>query len=402
MALSTYTGSFTQPITTNATFAVTGPGFTPKALILYATDETAIGITTGLAMYMGMAASTSSRAAVSSTQTTATNTGSRAHNSSKCFIAVNPAGTTVVAADFVSFNSNGFTLNFSTVDTNARIISYIALGGSDLTAAFVKAFLPASSTGNQSFTGVGFKPSAVFMMSAQVAGTTETDTGATGWSLGWSNGTTQAALEMQNNGATESVQKTTTIIEKSSSGGSITTEANLVSLDSDGFTIDQTNDSSVKEFFALCLEGGQYATGSLSQKTSTGSQAVTGLAFQPTGLLMMSWNLASSTSINTSTSRSSFGSASGSSNMSSIWSGGGNGGVQDHDTDTGELIKMYTESATPTLNAAATLTSFDSAGFTLNWGNADTTARQVLYFAMGSNAVVTTATSSNLMTMGMG
>lgn len=404
MAFSTFTGSFTQPVTTNATFAVTGTGFVPKAIILYATNETAVGISTNFTQYYGMATSTTNRASISLDQTTATNTGSRGHDDTKCFVVYSAAGTATVKADLVSFDANGFTLNFSVVDITARIINYIALGGADLTNAFIKEFIPAAANTAQSFTGVGFKPRAMFLMSAQNStAPPAVDTLAMGLSLGFASAAgSQAGLEVQNNGATESALVTGNIIEKSSSGGSFTMTGALTTFDSDGFTITFSASSSVKYCFALCLLGGQYAAAAITQKTTTGSQATTGLAFKPTGVLMMSNDLVASASLVTTSSRVSFGSASGSANYGSVWAGGGNAGVQDNDLDTGQLIKMYTEGATPTLNSAATLTSFDSAGFTLNWGTADATARNIWYLAFGSNAVVAGNKGSTLMMMGMG
>lgn len=402
MALSAKTGTFTQPVLTNATFAVTGVGFTPKALILYATDETTTGIAIGWTQYYGMATSTTNRVGISNSQTTATNTGSRAHDSTKCFLVVSAAGTTIVAADLVSFDVDGFTLNFSTVNATARVVSYVALGGTDLTNAFIKAFLPAASNTAQGFTGVGFQPDAAFFISAQVAAATQTDTGAMGLSLSFGKDAThRAALETQPNAATESVQKASKIIEKSSSGGVISMEGDLTSMDADGFTITFSTTTSVKEIFALCLKGGQYQVGSFNQPGTTGNTATTGIGFQPIGLMLMSTNLVTSASISTTASRLSFGTGTASTSRSSIWAGGGNAGVQDNDTDTGKILNMITESASPTTNASADLVSLDADGFTLNWTTADATAREILYFAVGSSPVVVSSAPARMM-MGMG
>lgn len=402
MALQAFTGNFTQPIVTNASFAVTGVGFTPKALILYATDQIATGISTGWGQYYGMATSTTNRVGISNSQTTATNTGSRAHDSTKCFIVVSAAGTTTVAADLVSFDADGFTLNFSTVSATARVIGYQALGGSDLTNAFIKAFLPAASNTAQGFTGVGFKPDAALLISAQVGAATQTDTGAMGLSLGFAvSSTKRAALEVQQNSATESVQKVTKVVEKSSSGGTITMEGDFTSFDVDGFTITFSTTTSVKEIFALCLKGGQYNVTSFNQKVTTGSQAITGVGFQPVGIMLASVNLVTAAAIVTTSSRLSFGTATGSAARASIWAGGGNAGIQDNDTDTGKIINMITEGASPTTNASADLTSLDNDGETLNWSTADATAREIVQFSFGSSPVAATNTGATLLLMGV-
>lgn len=391
MAFQAKTGNFTQPVTTNASFAVTGVGFTPKALILYATNETAVAISTNWAQHYGMATTTTNRVGISTTQLTASGTAARAHDSTKCFIVVSSAGVTTVAADLVSFDVDGFTLNFSTVDTTARVIGYQALGGADLTNAFIKAFLPAASNTAQAFTGVGFKPDAAVFISAQVGAATQTDTAAIGISLGFAKSTTaRAGIEVNPGGATESVQKTSKLIEKSSGGAAITLEGDFTSFDADGFTITFGITTSSKEFFALCLKGGQYNVTSFNQKTTTGSQAITGIGFQPVGIMLASINLVTAAAIVTTSSRLSFGTGTASTARASIWAGGGNVGIQDNDTDTGKIINMITEGASPTTNASADLTSLDTDGETLNWATADTTAREIVQFSFGSNPVVGT------------
>lgn len=404
MAFSNFTGQFTQPIATNASFAVTGVGFQPKAILLYATDETATGISTNYVQYFGMATATTNRAAISVFQTSGGASMSRAHDDTKCFIAVSAAGTTLTAADLVSFDADGFTLNFSTVSLVARIVNFVALGGTDLTNAFIKEFKPAASNTNQAFTGVGFKPDAMFLMSAQ-NGTAppNADTTGAGIILGFAKDSTHRGVaQNQSSSATESQQMTNKIIEKSSGGGSDTMEADLVSFDSDGFTLGFTVSSSVKYCFALCLKGGSYNVGSFNQKTTTGSQAITGAGFAPRGVTLLSTNLTSASTLNTTNCRISFGSGSSSSARGSIWAGGGGAGVTDNDTDNGKIINMITEGVTPTTNASADLTSLDSDGFTLNWTSADTTAREILYWVFGDTPIGAASSVPAMALMGVG
>jgi hypothetical protein len=389
MALSTFVGNFTQPTSTNASFAVTGTGFTPKVIILFATNETGIGVSTNWTQYMGMATSTSNRCAISSVQLTTTNSNNRAHDNTKCFIVESqPSGTTIVAADLVSFDSNGFTLNFSTVDLIARVIGYIAIGGSDLTNAFIKEFIGAASNTAQGFTGVGFKGDAMFLLSAGVSGAPPANDGGAGCNpvIGFATATAQEVSYAEAFNATESGQFAK-IIAKSSSAGSLTMAATLTSFDSDGFTVTYSASSSQKRCFALCLKGGQYAVGTFNQATGTGNQGITGPGFQPSGVILQSINAASNASVITTQSRLSFGAASSSSARVSMWAGGGNGGIADNDIDTGKILNMITEGASPTTNTSADFVSMDSGGFTVNNTTTDATSREIAYFAMGSNAV---------------
>lgn len=401
MALSYKVGNFAQPTTTNASFGVTGVGFKPKALLLYATDQTATGTGSNIARYMGMATSTTNRVGISETQSSGSNTGCRAHDDTKCYLVVNPSATTLASADLVSFDTDGFTLNFGTVDAVARIVGYIALGGADLTNAFIKEFKPAASNTDQSFTGVGFKPDAMILISSQ-NGTAppNSETASCDWNTGFGDtALTQEATMFNSLTATESSQRAK-IIDKSSSSGSFTCTATLKSFDADGFTLNFTVTSSVKYQYALCLKGGQYKVGTFNQPGSTGNQAITGVGFQPVGLILTSFNAVTNASLVTNQSRNSWGAASGSTSRISVWDGGGNNGTMDNNTDTGKIINMITEGVSPTTNASADFVSFDSGGFTINWTTADATAREVAYMTFGSNAS-TAQWYSNLPTLGV-
>jgi hypothetical protein len=396
MAMSAKVGNFAQPTAVNASFPVTGVGFVPKAIVLLATDETGIGVSTNWVGYAGMATSTTNRAAISTIQLTATNTAQRSMDDTKVLKIVNTVGTTLVAADLVSLDADGFTLNFSTVDLVARIVGYIALGGSDLTNVFVKTFKPTGNSNTaQTFTGVGFKPDAAFHIgSSQGTVPPSTDGGSSELDFGFWTAALSKIATATPNAATQSIQNSNALDRQ---GGSEV--ATLTSFDSDGFTLTFTASTSVKYHAALCLKGGQYKVGVFNQATGTGNQSVTGVGFTPAGLLVASINRVSQSTVYTTSSRISFGAASSSTARFSIWSGGGNAGVQDNDTDTGKIINMITEGATPTTNAAADFVSNDSDGFTINNTTADATAREIIYLAMGSNV---TYRSNTLPLLGVG
>lgn len=402
MALNTKVGNFTQPVANNASFAVTGVGFTPKAIILFATDETVVGVSANRAQYHGMATSTTNRAAISAVHTSASANSDRGHDDTKCFIVLNTSGTTIVAADFVSFDADGFTLNFSTTDLVARKIGYIALGGTDLTNVFIKEFIAAASNTSQAFTGVGFKPDAIILMSAQVSSALGNNISACDTMLSFvDTSLNQFVSDNVTHGSTESVQKAK-IISKSSEGGTLTYEGNLTSFDTDGFTINFTITSSVKYCFALCLKGGKYKTAVFNQATGTGNQAVTGVGFQPTGVILQSVNNTTQAGLITTQTRLSFGAASSSTSRASIWNGGGNTGTMDNDFDSGKILNMITEGATPTTNTSADFVSLDSDGFTINNTTADATAREIVYFAVGSNAVAAVNRFQHFALLGVG
>ena len=117
-----------------------------------------------------------------------------------------------------------------------------------------------------------------------------------------------------------------------------------------------------------------------------GNQSVPGVGFEPVGLFLTSFNRPTSAAI-LPESEVSLGAASGTLARGAIWSETRDLGTTDANTSTvtDRVIRMATSQTT---NAEADLTSFDSAGFTLNWSAVDATARQILYWAVGSGAPV--------------
>jgi len=76
-----------------------------------------------------------------------------------------------------------------------------------------------------------------------------------------------------------------------------------------------------------------------------------------------------------------------------------------HDTRivTNKILTILTAGATPTLAAEADLTSFNSNGFTINWGTADATAREIAYLALRGLSSGSSASNHNsLMLLGVG
>jgi hypothetical protein len=166
------------------------------------------------------------------------------------------------------------------------------------------------------------------------------------------------------------------------------TEADFVSFDSDGFTLNYTTaGGSADVFYYLALRGPQVKVSSFNQATATGNQSLTGAGFTPKAAIMMSANdVSGNNDAAQANARVSFGWATGTSARSSFWIGETDNvspTVAYRNLDSAKLIKMMTESASPTVNAAADHVSFDSDGQTINWSTADSTARQILVLWLG-------------------
>jgi hypothetical protein len=385
MAFDCKVGSFSLN-TSTGTQSVTGVGFQPKALILWASDQTADGSGADIQASIGFGTSSTNRGVSSANaeDNQATSDRNCQYDGARILI-INTAGTstTRMRADIESLDADGFTLDIEATDAVAYQVGYMAIGGTDLSNATVLTFTSAASTGNTSYTGAGFQPDCVLF-----AGARTTDSGpCLGAALSSSAEWISMSYGEDNAGTSEtaSYQVSTSCVGTMNASNTFQL-ADFVSMDADGFTLNwsKANGASPGFHIALCLKGGSYAVGQATQKTSTGTQATTGVGFQPKGLLLASINNTATTSA-IQQSRWSAGFASGTSARGCIWGGSqDNVGttVCDHDIDTAAVLKMLTE-GTPTLNAEADLSSFDSDGFTLNWTTADATAREFNFLAFG-------------------
>jgi hypothetical protein len=374
LALSTATGTFTAP-TSTGTKSVTGLGFQPSALILWG-DALTSSVDTGTTMFpwFGFAADASHQAVCS--QSILTSTGYQDNANCAALTAAE------MLASLSSFDAGGFTLNFTAVNV-AYIINYLAIGGGDLTNATVAQITAPASTGAQATTGVGFKPDCILTLTIQ-----DTNTPPDSFGVGtiWpSIGCALSSSARWARGASDSSNPTSyqrTVKAISGTDDAVTIEADLTSMDADGFTLNFSTTVSGAYIYVLCLKGPQFAVGSIAQPSSTGNQSVTGLAFQPAAELFTTDMLVASTSP-ASNANESVGAAVDSTHRSVAGSQYVSGAARTSQ-NAATCIRMYGGSTT--IVAAADFVSQDATGFTINWTSANATARQVLYLAIGPKA----------------
>lgn len=384
MPLSVKQGNFAQP-TTTGNYSVTDVGFQPKALILWGTQLTSDGISSNCFVFRGVSLSTTKRYAISFIGHT---NGDNYHRfEEKSVLYINEAQNVIVRAEFVSMDSSGFTLNFTTVDSTARIIHYIALGGSDITNVNAGYFLSPTTTGNQTITGVGFQADNLIFF-GNSSGFNITD----GWiqpffgsginsSNQWAVAGSRATLY-----AVDRAQRTDQVIINTSSSASFDHLASLVSTNSDGFTLNWTSVSSYQIYIIyFAIKGGQFKVGSFNQATSTGNQSITGVGFQPSLVLFAGFNAAASTSALINLNQFS-GCAESSSSRHANAFGASDVGVNTSLIRT-RCIRHITPGTNPTINSEADFVSHDTNGFTINNTTVDTTARHIVYWAIGSQPV---------------
>lgn len=385
MALSCFVGSFTVP-SSPGTKAVTGVGFQPKAIIFYGQRMSADGATSNspngdMLRFIGMATSSLAQGCVDTNDDFSAVGLTSAPQSSQCIRIRNALTVLQFTASFTSMDADGFTVGFGTANATAYVVNFIALGGSDLTSATVKSLSTATATGAQAVTGVGFQPDAIVLI------TSETSLQVCGPTLSVMTGASaRGSISCQYDGTSvQYLRNDKAFAQPAGNGTTVRREADLTSFDSDGFTLNwSTVQAASVTVFALCLKGGSFKAGSITQKTSTGTQPYTGVGFQPTGLFLLSHLNTSAAVVQSARQAQMIGAASGASNRSGICYSSNGWGVAAMDR-----TKCYVSrnDDNPTvLESAADYSSFDSDGFTLNYGTADAVARQILYLAVGNGA----------------
>lgn len=409
MSFQTKKGSFAMPLT-GTTVPVTGVGFTPKAVIFWATRQTATGFANGSDLSVGFATSASQRycATVTMLDATAAATATAVHrqDSNLCLVTqMTAGGTSQVTLDLTSLDADGFTVT-SAIPAGtpvAVIVHYLALGGSDLANAYVGNAAPSSGTGAKTITGVGFQPDCVLVI----------DTTLTTIGSAFSNGNLALAA-FTGSGARsaeirtrDSVNPTQTLqyqVNKavatySNAADTVDHEATLTTMDSDGFTLNYTTRASANAFGFLALKGGNYHVGVQTQKTSTGTKATTGVGFLPTGLLLFGCSATANASVDLTQGHLALGATDGSAQGCSFISATDNVATSETRmvTLTTKTIRHATNPATT--DAEAAITSFDADGYTLDWTTADATAREFVAVSFGSTVVASSA--GTMMMMGV-
>ncbi|MGH9921164.1 MAG: hypothetical protein ACRD38_00270 [Nitrososphaerales archaeon] len=395
-------------ITGSGNQVIAGVGFQPKALILW-TDRQEGGsgpaITDGYQFAIGFATSAADAVAasvISDDNVGASNAGRSFVSGDLLRILSNGNPTLERVADLVSFDNNGFTINWSASGVDARI-HYLALGGSDITAAKAGTFNRIASTGNQDVTTVGFQGDFVMFLQTNGGGSSAVHAPI---GIGFAKSSTERGALFVDSEDGEGTMDTwryqrsdRCIVSLQPNSGAVDDEADFVSWLTNGFTINWTNaPSGTPNIGYLVLKGGQFKVGSFQITSGTGNQPISGVGFQPVGLILMS-DHSSSASPTTSEAhnRLVFGAAhtTGDSNEGNIAVGDEDGADpsitarSNRQTKIMHLIDEVATGSSSTIDLAADLASFDTDGFTLNkTTNTNNTLAQVIYVAFGNAPVL--------------
>ena len=389
--------------TSAGTQAITGVGFQPKAILFWATLQTAVGNSIANYTGYGFTAGVGSSASVSawSDRVDPSNTG-RKNSVTNAIQLQTTGGTDAGQATLNSFDADGFTLDWASANATGYIIHYYAIGGSDLTTATTSSIFINTTDATRSVSNLSFQPEMLFFLNGGNVSATSTDTARGKLGIGFGNNTTdQGGLgllweDASGSSDTCSVQRVDQIEGLSNTCNTADSFGNISSFDANGFTLNISDLPSANfPVHFLALKGGTYKTGNFLKPTATGYATTTGLSFQPKGLMLLSRNKVAGTTVTAAggltvgvaASTTSAGTDQGAISINEPDADAQND-ENGNRTSTTTVFTAFKGTA-DTLTGEADFTRFNSDGFTLNWTTADATADEILYWAIGDNPPVT-------------
>jgi hypothetical protein len=245
--------------TGNQTVTLADSGITPKVVLLFTTiANTTEGGRANAYYTFGAADSAGNQWVTAGRDVDAAGTSDTAHlwDDTKCFAQISTSAV-LAAASIVSMSAGQFVINVTTAPGASIRIGYVVLGGSALSVK-VSTILQKTTTGTEAYTGVGFQPSAlIFGISDALA--SQSGTIIANWlaGIGFATGASEQCCTFTTSddnslsAVTATRLSTTKCITGMTTGGShsLIHEAELDSLDSDGFTLDwTTSDGIAREF----------------------------------------------------------------------------------------------------------------------------------------------------------
>lgn len=385
---------------------VTGPqvislsnfsGETIKAIIFFGQSQTAAGTDPHTGPCFGIATSATVNAVIASgsrdaVTTTVASTAIKKVTDNRClymFDNGNPNKTdgNFGEAHITALGDNQFTLNWDIAPAEAFKVNYIVLGGSDLKVDLRDITVPASD-GNVAYTGTGFTPTGLIGLIGTQAATKQVHAII---NLGFSDGTNDHNMEFaaahQKTTSDTNRRQTAHLFDTFTFSGFARGTADVVSLDSDGYTLNWTNTTTNANFaFILALGGVNCEVGIDTQKTSAGTKATT-TTFLPDALLLASFgNVADAGEVLHSIMG--FGASDGTTNRgiasqdkNALGASDCNGSMSAF-TASGSVLEVLDPDAV--LVAAAIVDSFNATDFTLDWTVADATAREFFWMVLGT------------------
>jgi hypothetical protein len=399
--------TFTKPSSTTGVQAVTGVGFRGAALMIWTDRQTAVGVTDGAQMGVGMTDGTTqvSRSIIHP-DNEATTTSAQSERTD-CIVyltnATSGAAPTLQArATFSAWTADGFEINWTTNDADTTLFHVLVIGGVD--ANLVSPKLDVAASGTVVVTGVGFQPEAFITLggTADEFGTGDYSFGAPFGSIhgfGFANGTDDMCgwtLGRGTGGASDTergqhTDKAASIRTANLTGAGELTSFTITAIGADGFTMTRGaggQDATRPVQHVLCLRGARFTMGSFNTPASAGTAtfSVTGT---PQAVILQTHNASSSEVDGMSLA---IGAWDDSETQGGIWIGGtdnANPSVYARASYTAATLRAYTEAATgssSTLNVDGSVTSVGGGSVVVTFSTVPATPVQVLYLAISQGS----------------
>jgi hypothetical protein len=207
-------------------------------------------------------------------------------------------GTTNGLMDLQSVNSDGWTMVVDAQFTLNYRVSYLVLGGTDITDVVGGQFTIPATAGAQTVTGQPFRPDVVIMMTVQRTNNSGSNGGDSALTIGamCSDGTQAVVTGNSNNGAAncQAMSYCTDAECFAIWDGAVTAitgRGTYTSMNSDGFTFNWNEMSSSGSIIAnwVMIKGGLWTIkGLLTQTDTTTDTTISGCPFEPVGGLIFS------------------------------------------------------------------------------------------------------------------
>lgn len=294
-------------------------------------------------------------------------------------------GTLDGILDFASMDSDGFTLTIDDQFANDYRVSYLALGGEDLTNTYIGYRELSGSSGSYSVSGVGFQPDMLLSVTEYMA--RDTENSMINFTIGIATASDAQGniwvYELENqdtsyncgHGNSDDIHNTpdSAIVES------------FVNFTSDGFIVSSESGANEECAHFICLKGGQYVVGDLLTRTD-GNDITEIFGFQPSAILFASVNRAESIENEYSQPASaSIGAATSTSNRTAaaIWDASGVANSQTARANYDSVV--YINIDNDAVVGLMDLKSINTNGFTCVMDDADPSACWVMYLAIGES-----------------
>ena len=373
--------------------SVTGVGFAPKLLILFGVANTSDGFGEGYQYGFGASDGTSS-GAISGWSWDGR--GSLGSDADRRQVARAITFTKTIAgieaeADLLSFDDDGFTLDWTTNNVSPWIINYLAIGGDEVQAE-VSSFDAGDSSGLKAYTHVGFRPDAILLFGApSINGPLEASFGMADLyanQFAMSVASQDTGVNPTNTARYQRTDRCFVALDPASEDIHVESEASMVSMDPEGFTLDWSVPPGPSPLISVAIKGVRARVGWLTE--GNGEVSYGDIGFEPRGALFVGFNHRATGDV-TDSNRFTIGGVGQNGEGASIWLSDQDGVADDTRTDQATYSnKCYVGEDSPTsplvYSVAADLKSWDANGFTLTWSGFAPSPAQIGYLLFGDAA----------------